>query len=58
MKNLLTKALAIAIIGLSSSCSEEFLDNSGVAGESQPTASFTSAQVEQAALTNTDIPAA
>jgi hypothetical protein len=58
MKNLFKQTLAIAVIALSFSCSEEFLDNTGVAGESQPTASFTSAQVEQAALTNTDIPAA
>lgn len=58
MKNLLKQTLAVALIAMSFSCSDEFLDNSGVAGESQPTASFTSAQAEQATLTNTDIPAA
>lgn len=58
MKNLFKQTLAIAMIALSFSCSEEFLDNTGVAGESQPTASFTSADAEQAAETNTNIPAA
>ena len=54
MKNLFKQTLAIAVIALSFSCSEEFLDNTGVAGESQPTASFTSADAEQAAQTNTN----
>ena len=58
MKNIFKQTLAIAVIALSFSCSEEFLDNTGVAGESQPTASFTSADAEQAAETNTNIPAA
>ena len=58
MKNLFKQTLAIAVIALSFSCSEEFLDNTGVAGESQPTASFTSADAEQAAETNINIPAA
>lgn len=58
MKNLFKHTLAIAVIAMSFSCSEEFLDNTGVAGESQPTSSFTSADAEQAAETNTNIPAA
>lgn len=58
MKNILKFVFASAIVSMTYSCSDDLLDNSGTAGESQPTASLTSVQLEDAALTNTDIPAA
>ncbi|CAL2056390.1 RagB/SusD family nutrient uptake outer membrane protein [Tenacibaculum sp. 190524A05c] len=53
------KLLFVAgLLAISTSCSDELLRNDGVAGESQPTAELTSAQLEQGALTNPGIPAA
>lgn len=58
MKKVLKFTLATAVIAMTFGCADELLDNSGTAGESQPTASLTSVDLEDATLTNTDIPAA
>ncbi len=51
-------AFAAALLAASYSCSDELLRNDGVSGESQPTTSLTSSQLEQGATTNLEIPAA
>ncbi|WP_440069614.1 RagB/SusD family nutrient uptake outer membrane protein [Tenacibaculum discolor] len=58
MKKIIKISLAIVTIGLSYSCADELLDNSGVSGDSQPTQYLTSAQTEFGTNTNPDIPAA
>lgn len=58
MKKILKFTMATALIALTFSCADELLDNSGTAGQSQPTQSLTSADLQDASLTNTDIPAA
>lgn len=58
MKKILKFTLFSMIIALTYSCSDELLDNSGVSEDSQPTQFLTSAQLEQAALTNLGIPSA
>ncbi len=47
-----------SLLAISYSCSDELLRNDGVAQDSQPTTSLTSAQLEQGAETNLAIPAA
>ncbi|MFY7671362.1 RagB/SusD family nutrient uptake outer membrane protein [Tenacibaculum sp. MEBiC06402] len=49
---------AATLIAVTYSCSDELLKNDGVSGESQPTTSLTSSQLEQGATTNLEIPAA
>ena len=49
---------AATLIAVTYSCSDELLRNDGVSGESQPTTSLTSSQLEQGATTNLEIPAA
>ncbi|WGD33764.1 RagB/SusD family nutrient uptake outer membrane protein [Olleya sp. YS] len=58
MKNLLKIAFVSGLMLSLGSCSEDLLDNSGVSGNSQPTQLLTSAQLSEAAETNTNIPAA
>ena len=58
MKKIIKLTLFAAILGLTYSCSEDLLDNSGVSGQSQPTVNLTSAQLEQGTLTNPAIPVA
>ncbi|SEC85771.1 SusD family protein [Tenacibaculum sp. MAR_2009_124] len=58
MKKIIKISLLTAFLGLAFSCSDELLNNDGTSGESQPTQFLTSAQLEQGAKTNLDIPAA
>ncbi len=51
------KTIVVLVLTLSvSSCADDILDNSGVAGNSQPTRLLTSAQLEQASDINVGIP--
>ncbi|OBX26223.1 SusD-like starch-binding protein associating with outer membrane [Gelidibacter algens] len=57
MKNIIKLTLATCLIVSVNSCSD-ILDNSGVAGDSQPTQFLTADQLEKASETNLGIPAA
>ncbi|QTE23978.1 RagB/SusD family nutrient uptake outer membrane protein [Polaribacter cellanae] len=56
MKNI-KLIIAVALLGIVFSCNDDILNNSGIAGDSQQTASFTSKQGEDAATTNDQVPA-
>lgn len=58
MKQVFKLTIVAAILTMTYSCSEDLLDNSGNASTSQPTSSLTSAQAENAALTNPAVTAA
>lgn len=58
MKNLLKIAFVSAMVLSLGSCSEDLLDNSGVAETSQPTTLVTASQLAEAGNTNLAIPAA
>lgn len=58
MKQVFKLTIVAAILSMTYSCSEDLLDNSGNAETSQPTSSLTSAQAENAALTNASVTAA
>ncbi|CAM1361857.1 SusD/RagB family lipoprotein precursor [Tenacibaculum litoreum] len=57
MKKILNITLLAAALSISFSCSDELLQNNGVSGESQPTDTFTDAQLAQGATTNDAVPA-
>ncbi|MAD96600.1 MAG: RagB/SusD family nutrient uptake outer membrane protein [Flavobacteriaceae bacterium] len=58
MKKIFRLSAVLTLLVLVSACEGDILNNSGVAGVSQPTTSLTSAQTEAASLTNPGIPAA
>ena len=58
MKKILKLTLFAAVVGLSYSCSDDLLDNSGSAATSNPTQNLTSSQLESGGATNLAIPAA
>ncbi|MFY9242712.1 MAG: RagB/SusD family nutrient uptake outer membrane protein [Polaribacter sp.] len=58
MKKIIKISLFTALLGITFSCSDDILNNSGVSGESNQTQTITNAQLEQGALTNLEIPAA
>ncbi len=59
MKRNITYKFFIAIgMAVVCSCSDDLLDNDGIAGKSQPISSLTSVAAEDAALTNEDVPVA
>ncbi|WP_339884691.1 RagB/SusD family nutrient uptake outer membrane protein [Polaribacter vadi] len=58
MKKIIKLTLFAAIVGLTTSCSEDILRNDGVSGLSQPTQQITTVQLADGSTTNPAIPAA